>query len=276
MEEDIVFILGDKLPTYYDAAIAIFSVCRKVNSAKMDAVIRKYADAVILMWEKSFSLKYVMSRNGVIKHIEKLVQHYYNNVVSKMNRTKPKHHGEILKPVSERSLNKEWKQSSLPIRLKGDFAIDGLMDLGVEMDSLEGKEKVFYHDQKNTRICRLSVEIDDEWVEEQLVLIENERKIKEQEEEENCVDDEDELEDVEVTDPSLLDSSLMSVNRSGLVRIPTEDITTQTEARYMATKPDVRIIHDCLVAVKTVIVVLCVNCNLSAKMAIYTGFPNCM
>ena len=40
---EVKFILGDVLPTYYDAAISIFSVASKPGTAKMKAVIRSYA-----------------------------------------------------------------------------------------------------------------------------------------------------------------------------------------------------------------------------------------
>ena len=40
---EVKFILGDVLPTYYDAAISIFSVASKPGTAKIKAVIRSYA-----------------------------------------------------------------------------------------------------------------------------------------------------------------------------------------------------------------------------------------
>ena len=43
-----------------------------------------------------------------------------------------------------------------------------------------GAEKVFYHDQKTTRLCRLSEEVDEKWAEEQLAMLEErERAIDE-------------------------------------------------------------------------------------------------
>ena len=36
----------------------------------------------------------------------------------------------------------------------------------MDENSLQGVEKVFYHDQKRTKICRLSEGIDEEWVKE--------------------------------------------------------------------------------------------------------------
>ena len=37
MSERLVFLLGDKLPTYYDAAVAISQVASKPKSKKMRA-----------------------------------------------------------------------------------------------------------------------------------------------------------------------------------------------------------------------------------------------
>ena len=45
MNKNILFILGDKLPTYYDAAIAIYSVTQSINSDKMQHCITSYATA---------------------------------------------------------------------------------------------------------------------------------------------------------------------------------------------------------------------------------------
>ena len=45
-----------------------------------------------------------------------------------------------------------------------------LFDIGVNMDSLTGPEKVFYEDQKTTREGRLSQEIDMEYEEERAAL----------------------------------------------------------------------------------------------------------
>ena len=39
MSEDITFELADKLPTYYDAAIAIFKITQNPNRDKMESTI---------------------------------------------------------------------------------------------------------------------------------------------------------------------------------------------------------------------------------------------
>ena len=42
MSEDIVSMLDDKLPTYYDAAIAIFNVTQNPRQNKMKSTIQAY------------------------------------------------------------------------------------------------------------------------------------------------------------------------------------------------------------------------------------------
>ena len=118
-ETTVIFVLGDVLPTYYDAAISIFSVATKPGSKKMKETINTYALALIAIWEKSFGNKHVMSRKSVVGRLEKLVLNYYNKVYNNANRTSVKYKGEERKPASMRQLNKEWKTTSIEFRLAG-------------------------------------------------------------------------------------------------------------------------------------------------------------
>ena len=65
-------------------AISIFSVASKPGTAKMKAVIRSYAYALIDIWEKSFTSKHVLGRNAVIDRLEKLVKLYLSKLVRHM------------------------------------------------------------------------------------------------------------------------------------------------------------------------------------------------
>ena len=47
MSEKLVFVLGDKLPTYYNAAISIFQVASKPRSKKMINSVHIYACSLI-------------------------------------------------------------------------------------------------------------------------------------------------------------------------------------------------------------------------------------
>ena len=71
-DTNVILILGDALPTYYDVAISLFSVTAKPGSAKMKETIHKYAVALIGLWEKSFGYKHIMSRKSVVGRLEKL------------------------------------------------------------------------------------------------------------------------------------------------------------------------------------------------------------
>ena len=49
-EQKMIFVLGDVLPTNYDAATAIFSVCQTPESDKMKYCISSYVSALIDIW----------------------------------------------------------------------------------------------------------------------------------------------------------------------------------------------------------------------------------
>ena len=59
--------------------------------------------------------------------------------------------------------------------LTGKFKMNSLFNIVLDEKLLQGADKVFYHDQKTTRICRLSEEIDGEWVKEQLAVLKQEQ-----------------------------------------------------------------------------------------------------
>ena len=91
---------------------------------------------------------------------------------------------------SIRSLNKQWRLSSNN---------NNLFDIGKEMEKLVGREKEFYIDQLTTRECRISEEIDEEYVREQQIIYEDiaEQQRVPQAEVEFIMDD-DEIIDLEV------------------------------------------------------------------------------
>ena len=51
MSEKVVFVLGDKLPTYYNTAISIYMVATKPKSKKMFSTINSYTKALRYMEE---------------------------------------------------------------------------------------------------------------------------------------------------------------------------------------------------------------------------------
>ena len=67
MDEKIIFVLRDKLPRYYDAAIAIFSIAQKTKSDKMKLCIQAYVTALIDIWTKSFGVEHILTCGCVTK-----------------------------------------------------------------------------------------------------------------------------------------------------------------------------------------------------------------
>ena len=111
MEEvQLKFVLGDVLPTYYEAAIAIFSVAVKPSTPKMKQAINAYANSLIEIWERSFTSKHVLGKTAVIGRIEKLVSLYYNKVYNIAHRSTTKHAYDAATPLTSiRAINREWK-----------------------------------------------------------------------------------------------------------------------------------------------------------------------
>ena len=148
----LIMYLGDKLPTVYDAAIALLSMATKPKSEKMHSAILKYRKSLISMWHRSFGKEHTISIPAVTRKLE-----------FKGSRVKPKHDTEV--PISKRMLNKTWRLAPISDskKSKGEKTNNDLLDIGKDMDNITGREKVFYQDQLRERECRLSEEIDDEY-----------------------------------------------------------------------------------------------------------------
>ena len=120
---------------------------------------------------------------------------------------------------------------------------------------LDGAKNVFYNDQKHARACQPSEEIDEAWVTEQLVTLEH------QSQEQHITDyvfpQEEEI-DIKDNTNDLLDRS---VTQSGLRRIVTIDMGTQTEYQYLD-KPPTRLIHDCRPEIKRTCVQMSAKCGI--------------
>ena len=163
MAEEINIYLGDKLPTVYDAAIALLSMATKPKSEKMHSATLKYRKSLISMWHCLFGKEHTISIPTVTRKLELIVTSYYNQVYTKGSRVKPKHDTEV--PISKRMLNKTWRLASISDskKSKGEKTNNDLLDIGKDMDNITGREKIFYQDQLRERECRLSEEIDDEY-----------------------------------------------------------------------------------------------------------------
>ena len=68
MLEKLLFVLGDKLPRYYDAAISIFQVASKAKSKKMISTVHAYTCSLIDIWQRSFGNNHL--RLQMLLHIK--------------------------------------------------------------------------------------------------------------------------------------------------------------------------------------------------------------
>ena len=98
-DTNVIFILGDVLPTY-DVAISLLSVATKPGKAKMKETTHKYAVTLIGLWERSFRYKHVISQKSAVGGLEKLALNYYNKVYNITNRSSVKNKGEERKPTA--------------------------------------------------------------------------------------------------------------------------------------------------------------------------------
>ena len=92
-EEKIVFVMGDKIPTYCDVTISLFQVSIRFGNQGKKA-INSYYKSLVDCWTKAFGTGHVLSRPAVIKKLEKFRDSYYNKVYTKCHRKTPKHKNE--------------------------------------------------------------------------------------------------------------------------------------------------------------------------------------
>ena len=222
--ENFIFLLDDRLPTYYDVAISLFQVCVKRNGLKGQKVLNAYYKALVDQWNKAFGEGHTITRKSVINKLEKLFDSYRNDVYLKCIRKTPRNPNDPLFKI--RNQNKIWRQKVINKKGESNFS---LFDIGKDMDSLKGEEKVFYEDQQNDRRFRISEEIDEDYVRRK-----EEEWLKEKLEEEHRRFELEAIED-EVLEESGNTSSHslfnLSLNRSGFSRrtIPKESKHTQTD-----------------------------------------------
>ena len=161
----------------------------------------------------------------------------------------------VSKTSSLRSMNKTWRRMHISVGAKREMVpIDNLLDIGRNTVKLTGRELAFYNDQQGKRECRLSEEVDDEWVIQQA----EQQELQEQEAQHQIVEEMYEDEEKEDCEIFQLDKSL---NRS--YRVFSCDNSTQTDNTYVP-QPRTR---DCTDEIKSSCVQVSVNCGISAKMS---------
>jgi len=204
------FVLDDKLPLVYDAVIAIYSVSKKPKCSKRTDAINSYCLALRTVWIKSFGEDHVMPRKSVAKRLENILTDYNNKVVIESQRKtqKKKSAGSQTISKSIHVLNKEWRFSEVPVKKhsrKKDKKLlnNDLLDIGVNMEIVTGREQIFYEDQLRAHECRLSEEIDEEYeLEMEARALENTEAEKAKELEQAEAEKEIELENSYIFDDS--------------------------------------------------------------------------
>ena len=271
MEQKILFILGDKLPTYYDAAIAIYSVTQNIKSDKMLHCISSYATALISIWTKAFGDDHVIYRTNVINKIKEVVTHYNTHVYIEKSRTKPKKKNAPFVKKSGRQLNREWRQKSLTVmkdRKTTQIHINALFDIGNDMKSLTGIEEQFYLDQNGPRQGRISESIDLKYEEEKAAQKAEASAILEREaaEEQFAIGGED----IADENSSLNESNGqldVSLNRSGLTRNTTSKADKCVQFDSRKPRPKLRNNRNCTFRSKSACARVSVRCNMSSEMS---------
>ena len=85
-EEEIVFIMGAKFPTYYDVPISLFQVSTRRGDQGKKA-INSYYKSLLDCCTKAFGTGHVLPRPAVIKKLEKVRDSYYNEVTIRFTPT---------------------------------------------------------------------------------------------------------------------------------------------------------------------------------------------
>ena len=230
MSDHFVFILDDQLPTYYNAALSIFTVASKPNTQKMSSAINSYSLALMNVWTKSFGKGHIMSRSSITKKLVKLTNSYYSQVYVSSHRNKRKHGEEM--PTSmrnfKRDLNKKWKTM---LTSKKGPSNNSLLDIGANMEKLTGSKLMFYTDQKTDRNLYISEEIDDDFenAEESSTIMEPTFSVNDA----NNNNSDFDLNANPSTSNKLYKNDFIYTNRSGIARVTiTRSIAVQTELKY--------------------------------------------
>ena len=244
MGEKIIFVLGDKLPKYYDAAIAIFTIAQKPKSDKMKLCFQANTlTGLTDIWTKSFGVEHILIRGCLTKRVKKLVTNYYNNVYIERHRKQPKKKGSTFVKKSIRQLNRSRREKSLPLSKKRKVMIDSLLDIGKDMDKVTGNEKIFYEDQNGPRKSRISEEIDLEYAEAK--ELEETEMLEYQAKEEQFIlgDTEETLWQNNSFDE--MNQLNVSLNRSGHVRNTVIAVDAGLQSDSAVVRPGIRKVHNC-------------------------------
>ena len=251
METELCFVMGDMLPTIYDAAIQIYSVSKYPPSKKRIVVVHAYAVALRDIWLKSFGEYHVLSLCAIKNRLISIM-HDYNNTLLQRYRSDIK--------FSIRSLNKEWRMKPISNsskkrgrrpggrQVKTNASVtcnNDLLDIIRFPEKLTGDELAFYKDQCSDRICRLSEHIDTEY--------EADKENQESEEiAQNTFSDPVEYREVISETPSRSDRYLNRQNSPHVQPVELFKEPTKHTTISSATRPEIRKKRNCTDTIATI------------------------
>ena len=281
MNKESIWI-GDKLPSIYDASIRLKYLAPTPKGSTRSSAVYRYSEALQEVWEKSFTSSHVASFSTIFRTVQRIIDEYdkflHKHVYGKGNITKK----------SVRVANKEWRlycntnqQSLLPKGQKGrpskkrkieersgiDDKRDALLNIGVDMNCLSGKELSFYEDQCGPRLQYLSEEVDVEFEEERAsAAADLSMQIEEEEMNESFANP---IELLEVTTPTASRDERYFSRKSKPI---TEDKSIQT-SEFQPTldggfpRPEIRNIRNFYQSVKDAITTVSIRCAISIPKA---------
>lgn len=189
MEDNCNIWIGDKLPTIYEVALTVFHYSKRAKTQKRTDTIYRYATSLRNTWIRSFGENFVITRQSIVRKIEGIMKDYDNRVVKSHEKA----------PM--RILNKNWMKMDVPQPKRGprvNLKNSSLFNVGKDLNNLEGVEKIFYDDQCNQRIHRLSQEVDIDYEDGRQAL-----EIEQQQQEQQHLDEMDYInEDIEIVSPA--------------------------------------------------------------------------
>ena len=263
MEKELCFVMGDMLPTIYDAAIQIYSVSRKPQSKKRLSVVHSYATALRGIWINSFGKYHVLSLCAVKNRLMSIMKDY-NRAVHGHSR-----YGSGNK-FTARSLNKEWrmkptyesmKKRGRPVNASTTVAINNdLLDIIRHQEELTGDELIFYKDQRSDRICRLSEHIDTEY--------ETDKENQELAEiAENSFVDPEEYKEVISPTPSRSERYALKQNSPHIQPVELFKAPVKEATKSIVTRPEIRKKRNCTDSVRNTIATISYRTAVSVPKA---------
>ena len=265
------FVLGDKLPLVSEAVMAIISYAPGNHSSqKQKDAIKDYGTMLLQIWSKGFGNEHILTRNSIKDRLTAHVKEYFNVITNKKNR----------ETLTKRARIQLWRAQNMNLL--------NIFKSNVDPSTFEEPERRFFEGQNSpSRWGYISEEIDVEY-EERIAERRREEAAEEQRIQEELLNQQQEMNMIfgddfnEDEDESFMNSSQSSIpdsmnasmnasfisTRSGLLLIPKDDATTQTDPLEI-TKPSIRSLNNknCSDNAKSACAKLSSKTGLSAEMS---------